>query len=45
MKKFQMICEDTLEEGLKLGSYFVCVSRVHSVKVAPKVISCQFYLF
>ena len=40
MEKIQIICTETLEEGLKLGTFIcVCESSVSSVKVVPK--SCQ----
>ena len=44
-KKFQIICGDNLEEVLKLSTVILCVRSVSGVKVAPKIVSCQFYLF
>ena len=45
MNKFQKICSDTLEEGLKFDTlYFMCMSTVSSINMMAKN-HCQFYIF
>ena len=40
VEKFQIICEDTLEEGLKFAPLFCVYEECNSITVAPKIVSC-----